>query len=407
MKKRIICLALAIILALSSISAVAADDTLQSKLEAALKGSGTIISIAGDLIKYAASKFKDVKENDWYAEYIGKLNVLGIIDGFQGMFNPSGNVTRAEFIKMLVQAMDYKKVDAVSFNDLKPLPAGKAHWSSVYIETALRNGVIIKDEQGESFYPDAPLTRLDMAVMVCRALKLKPSEGENPFVDITQANGYVTRVYEEYIVMGNLEGGKWLYKPEGLTNRAEAAAILSRLVDYKTNPAGYKASMSAEDTYKDLITKIKTGNYTEDDLIAKSKIELEKQKINKTYIPEPILKVDHVSDTTLHARITLLNYRDYSNDFMIKMHCTNYTDINSIRTNSLVGLRTTLQNDWKDGKRAGIATLFDIRERNGKFVGKTCEYFSYNFMPGTIFNFDITYKRNNTDKSLNYSVTIK
>ncbi len=356
----------------------------------------------------SAAKFKDVKATDWFADAVGKMNGINIIDGMpDGSFNPQRQVTRAQFVKMLVQAMEYKKIDSVSFDDLRPFPTSKSHWASVYIETALRNGVIVKDEIGENFFPDVPLTRRDMGIMMFRALKLEPSEGENPFADITEANGSLTKLYEEYLIRGNIEGSKRLYKPEGLTTRAEAAVIISRMVDYKANPAEYKARMSADDNYKALVARIKAGNYTEEDLIAKSKIELERQKADKTYIPEPILKVEHVNDVDTHAEITLLNYRDYNSDFAIKMHCTNYTDINSIRTNSLIGLQTIKQNEWKDAVRAGKARLYRIIEWNGKFVGNTCEYFSYNFKPGTVFNFKVDYKRNNIQKSFDYSVTIK
>ncbi|HQO43875.1 MAG TPA: S-layer homology domain-containing protein, partial [Bacillota bacterium] len=115
-------------------------------------------------------------------------------------FNPQEEVTRAQFVEMLVQAMEYKRIDSVSFIDIKPYPASKPHWASVYIETALRNGVIIKAEEGDRFYPDVPITREDMVMMMCRALKLEPSYGPNPYFDLEEPNGYFTKAYEEYLV---------------------------------------------------------------------------------------------------------------------------------------------------------------------------------------------------------------
>ena len=384
---------------------------LQQNLETIIMNKAedakAFLSIAVELIEYAVAKFSDVKETDWFAEAVGKLNILKIIDGLpDGSFNPQGEVTRAQFVKMLVQAMEYKKVDSVSFKDLKPFPSSKAHWASVYIETALRNGVIVKEEIGENFFPDVPLTREDMGMMMFRALKLEPSEGENPFADMTEANNCLTRLYEEYLIRGIIEGGKRLYNPQGISTRAEAAAIISRMVEYKADPEGYKTKMAAEENYNSLVARIKAGNYTEEDLIAKAEIEKEKQKLDTEYIPEPILKVEHTNSKTIHARVSLLNYRDYNNDFKIKMNCTNYTDINSIRTNSLIGLQIIKLNDWKESALAG-GSIFDIRERNGKFVGNTCEYFNYNFKPGTLFIFKITYKRSNMEKAFDYTVTIQ
>ncbi|MDD3705976.1 MAG: S-layer homology domain-containing protein, partial [Clostridiaceae bacterium] len=162
----------------------------------------------------ADTEFKDVKKSDWYAEAIGKLDTLDIVNGLpDGSFNPQGEVTRAQFIKMLVQAMEYKKIDSVSFVDMKP------HWASVYVETALRNKVIIKAEEGDRFYPDAPISRKDMVMMMCRALELEPSEGANPYYDLEEAEGYFTKAYEEYLVRGIPINGKIVFNPRGVTTR--------------------------------------------------------------------------------------------------------------------------------------------------------------------------------------------
>lgn len=357
--------------------------------------------------KGAAGRYRDIKDGDWYAEAVDRLSGMNIVNGMaEGSFNPQGEVTRAQFVKMLVQAMEYKKIDSLSFEDLKPFKTSKPHWASVYIETALRNGVIVKAEIEDNFYPDVPLARKDMGMMMFRTLKLEQSTGANPFEDLTEANGCFTRLYEEYLVRGTVIGGKRLYKPEGLTTRAEAAVIISRMMDYKTDPEGYKARMKAEEDYIALVARIKAGNYTEEDLIAKSIIELEKQKADKEYIPEPILKVGYKTSITTHAEITLLNYRDYNSDFMIKGLCTNYPDINTMRTNSLVGLKTIKQGRWLTPEEANICIVY-IPEWNGKFVGNTCEYFQYNFKPGTVFDFKITYKRDNLEKAFDYSVTIQ
>lgn len=200
---------------------------------------------------YAASEpkisYKDVKESDWFAEAIGKLNALKIIDGLpDGSFNSQGDVTRAQFLKMLVQAMEYKKIDSVSFIDLKPYPSSKPHWASVYIETALRNGVIIKAEEGDRFFPDVPISREDMVMMMFRALKLEPSDGPNPYYDLAEPNGCFTKLYEEYLVRGIPMNGKIIFNPTGVTTRAQAAVIIARMVEYKEDTEGFKAKMEAE-----------------------------------------------------------------------------------------------------------------------------------------------------------------
>ncbi len=194
--------------------------------------------------------FRDVKGSDWFAEAVSKMGAAKIIDGMpDGSFNPQGEVTRAQFIKMLVQAMEYKKIDSLSFVDLKPYPNSKPHWASVYIETALRNGVIIKGEEGERFYPDAPISREDMVMMMFRALKLEPSNGANPYCDLTEPNGCFTKVYEEYLVRGIPVNGKVIFNPTGVTTRAQGAVIIARIVEYRGDSIAFKDKMKEEEKY--------------------------------------------------------------------------------------------------------------------------------------------------------------
>ncbi|HNR05508.1 MAG TPA: S-layer homology domain-containing protein, partial [Bacillota bacterium] len=233
----------------------------------------------------SAAGFKDIKETDWFAEAVGKLSELDIVNGLpDGSFNPQGEVTRAQFIKMLVQAMEYKKIDSVSFIDMKPYPASKPHWASVYVETALRNKVILKSEEGDRFYPDAPITRKDMVLMICRALKLNPSDGSNPYFDLEESNGYFTKAYEEYLVRGIPMNGKIIFNPTGVTTRAQAAVIISRLVDYRADPAGFAAKAAMEE-------RIANGTATAEDIALKRELEIEKAKADPNYIIEPNIRI--------------------------------------------------------------------------------------------------------------------
>ncbi len=242
MKKRIMCLVIVLTIMASSISAY--GDTGMNGVQDALKGLGKLMV---SFVSYAAERFKDVKESDWFAEYVGKLNSLMIIDGMpDGTFNPKGTVTRAQFVKMLVQAMGYKKVDSISFDDIKPLEHGRAHWASVYVETALRNGVISLDELGGKFFPEAPITRKDMFMMMYKALQLQPSAGENPFFD-TESNGVFTKLFEEYLARGVLDGEKRLFRPGSHSTRAEAAVVIARMLEYKADPSGFVAKMEKQE----------------------------------------------------------------------------------------------------------------------------------------------------------------
>lgn len=297
-----------------------------NKLNKAIVSILVMVSLISGVVSATAYvNYKDVKETDWYAEAVGKLSVMDIVNGLtDGSFNPQGEVTRAQFVKMLVQAMEYKKIDSVSFVDMKAYSTSKPHWASVYVETALRSGVIIKAEEGDRFYPDVPLTREDMVMMMFRALKLEPSDGGNPYYDLDEPNGYFTKVYEEYLVRGIPMNGKVIFNPTGVTTRAQASVIISRLVDYKADPEGYVARMAMEERFTN-------GTQTTEDIALKRQVEIEKAKADPDYIMEPIItvEIDEEWKEYRHFRLFFENEIDYSDDSKWKLECVNYKQLNT------------------------------------------------------------------------------
>lgn len=203
-----------------------------------------------ELINYVIKKFKDIKENDWYISYVIKLISKNIIAGKPQadgtvIFDPMGLVTKSEFTKMLVEAMDYNITDGNTFNDI----GYENHWAKKYIETAVKEDVIDPEEEGENYWPNKPIKRKEMALMMFKALKLVPSNNKSPFPDINE--GFATKLHEEYLLTGIPSGNTVIFNPEGLTTRAEVAAIIARLVEYKDNPKKYKEKKQWDDVTED------------------------------------------------------------------------------------------------------------------------------------------------------------
>lgn len=366
--------------------------------------------------------FKDIKASDWFAEAVGKLNALKIIDGLPGgLFSPKSEVTRGQFAKMLVQAMGYRKVDSVSFDDIIQPTTGKAHWASVYVETALRNSVIVKDELGSNFYPEVPIKRADMFVMMFRALKLQPSTGENPFADLIEANSTFTKLYEEYLVRGTTEDGKRLFKPYGLTTRAEAAVVIARMLDYKENPAEFVARMGMEERFAN-------GTQTAEDIALKREMEIEKAKADTDYIMEPIVKIVNSQEAIRNFKlmagaIGILNFEDYLNytpDCQFKIICTNKDKdlLNKvtwltqpfISYDHVYEVRTDL---WKDTKDAGVEDdimqsyiiRYIMRDEEKAINGKWADVPNY-IKKGDVLNYKLNIKRGNNIKEYDIAFTV-
>ena len=79
-----------------------------------------------------------------------------------------------------------------------------------------------------------PITRLEMAELTVRALKMQPSTsvkaGITPPTDTV--NGYVYTLYNLGIVSGDSSSGKNLYSPNSTLLRDEMAKIVCGVMDH-------------------------------------------------------------------------------------------------------------------------------------------------------------------------------
>ncbi len=86
----------------------------------------------------ARKHFSDLDSVGWSRTEINALAEKGIVNGYDGKFNPQNLVTRSEFIKMIV----------MSFADLYDSSAelvytdAKTHWSDKYVASAHKHGII-------------------------------------------------------------------------------------------------------------------------------------------------------------------------------------------------------------------------------------------------------------------------
>lgn len=201
--------------------------------------------MAGQAVHAAPPKSLSDIKGHWAEADIQKLFGKGIITGnSNGKYEPEKSITRAEFTALLVRAMGLKLVsEGSSFADVNY----SKYWARTYIETAVTKGIIIPSEIGENFFGDVPLNRIDMAVMMARALGVQPSDSQGqPFADLETPNGYINKLHEEYLIKGTTAGDKLLFKPNSQSSKADAATVVSRLVQYKADPKGYVAKEKAE-----------------------------------------------------------------------------------------------------------------------------------------------------------------
>jgi len=175
--------------------------------------------------------FNDLESVPWAKESIEALAAKGIVSGVgDGTFRPKNNVTRAEFIKMLIMAFDLVDEDAVStFSDVK-----EGMWYYKPIASAEKLG-IVKGKGDGTFGVNEYITREDMTVMVYRAslilgMNLSKGSGEVQFIDKYDIASYaleaVAAMHENGIIKGI---GDNKFAPKNNATRAEAAVLIYKL----------------------------------------------------------------------------------------------------------------------------------------------------------------------------------
>jgi hypothetical protein len=207
-------------------------------LTANIKSDSTVRTIAYDVAgnRTTASKtltskqsglFKDLPSDFWATQYVNGLNQKGIIGGFtDGSFKPNDNVTRAEFSKMIVNAMGWQLVtpENPSFSDV---PTN--HWCYSYIETARSHGVIDGYRDG-TFRPNRNISRAEISKMTTQAAQLKTDNSGTSFKDVEDsfwARDYIVTAKNYSIVSGYRDGS---FRPEARATRAEATKMIYSLL---------------------------------------------------------------------------------------------------------------------------------------------------------------------------------
>ena len=175
---------------------------------------------------------------------ISKLFAMGILDGEVKFFQPNQQITRGQYVTMLVKALklpidtSYQtqinkrgaKVSIV-FPDVLPERADYP-----YIMAAYKAGLAIGRGNGQ-FYVDSIIPRDEAIVMLVRALGLTNLGLEptpiTPFTDDARVPAWAKKdVYAAArigIVRGDARGN---FNPSNPVSKAEAAALVNRLVEY-------------------------------------------------------------------------------------------------------------------------------------------------------------------------------
>ena len=115
-------------------------------------------------IQTASNSFSDVSADDWYNESVSTMANGKYITGYpDGTFGGNKNITRAEFVAMLVRFIGVQNENCC-FTDVS-----RDHWAYGCIATATKAGWIGGYADG-TFKPEQPITRAEAMTIINRVL---------------------------------------------------------------------------------------------------------------------------------------------------------------------------------------------------------------------------------------------
>ena len=164
----------------------------------------------------------------WAKAYIDTLSSKKIISGYEnGMFYPDKNVTRAEFSKMIALAMDIRPdtASASVFHDVSD-----KDWYKPYVTAMAKNG-LINGYNGffnpDDYITREDMAVIIYRVLKYKGYAMN---SETEFADIISASDYTLEAIAKLGGSRIITGSENNFRPKDMSTRAETATVLARIL---------------------------------------------------------------------------------------------------------------------------------------------------------------------------------
>lgn len=287
------------------------------------------IAVMISLFSYKSSAFqvsddyhmKDISQH-WAQKHINELVYMEILKGYNQNSNPNNKITRAEFMSLLVKALEleeYSYSGKSYFSDVKP-----EAWYYKAVTTAYGKGIVRGYGDG-TFLPDKLITREEIVITIVRALNLdyRYTSTSRKFKDIKSYYPYKSEL-DAAIQSGIINGyGDNTFRPKNNALRSEAAVMIRKMMDIDIEAVNRREQ---EEIIKNLISsymneylkkknKLQSdiefnmmhsiGKARDDNTVRSEVIELLSEKGLRVVeeIQNADIKVNEISGSTAKARV--------------------------------------------------------------------------------------------------------
>lgn len=203
-----------------------------------------------------ASTFFDVDKTHWAYDSIEKMVNCGVLNGYSdGSFKPNQAITKAEFSKIMVMALNLSGENGKDYKDVST-----SNWAHRYIKIM---GEYFYKNDSQYFYPNEAINRANASYVMVEVLGLadeniKPEESAkySDFI-FDWAKHHVDVAYKYKIMSGNKDG---TFNASGNLTRAQVAQLICNVLDNNITNENY---LKFEDIVKriDEVNKVIENNY--------------------------------------------------------------------------------------------------------------------------------------------------
>lgn len=175
--------------------------------------------------------FTDVSARDWFYEAVRFVYARGMMSGTaENQFSPQQTTTRGMIVTILHRLEGTPAAASSAFTDV---PAGQYYAQAVGWASSV--GVVNGYGDG-TFQPDAPITREQMAAILCRYAQYKGVDVSRRadltrFPDSAKVSPYAAEPMGWAVESGLITGMDGQLAPGGSATRAQVATILMRLCE--------------------------------------------------------------------------------------------------------------------------------------------------------------------------------
>lgn len=179
------------------------------------------------------TRFEDVPEGHWADEAIHSMAALEVVSGVgNGRYDMNSPTTRGTLATVLSRLSNGKEGLESSFDDV-----ASGQWYASGIAWAVKSGIVAGYSETE-FGPEDPITREQLAVMLCRYAHLlgmdttADSAALDAFSDGAGTHDWAADSVAWCVSNGILQGkGNAVLDPTATATRAEVAVMLQRLIN--------------------------------------------------------------------------------------------------------------------------------------------------------------------------------